>query len=264
MCKQQDDMCQIINISRLRLVQSACSESNYQSWADIASAVIEESTAGTVDRRRTEDWLRDIADLGEEFIAPAPGMVPGMNSFSLPKRVTLTYCTPRSVQRCTILRDKSIFRVHERVPESTVAYSVFSTHLGTMVYDESSNFGYTPPYDYGSPWSLGRKICDTFYPGKDDYYDHRGERAYIYCPPCSCLVHTALSLCREVKSITNDNISIRVRPDARLTASCCYEENRSEWLEAIVEKSKEIEAKTNFKEFGRHLERPHITHLDRT
>ena len=37
--------------------------------------------------------------------------------------------------------------------------------------------------------------------------------------------------------------------------------NRSEWLEAIVEKSG---AKTNFKESGRHLERPHITLLDRT
>jgi len=40
--------------------------------------------------------------------------------------------------------------------------------------------------------------------------------------------------------------------------------NRSELLEAIVEKFKKIEAKTNFKESGRHLQRPHITLLDRT
>jgi hypothetical protein len=51
----QDDMCQIIKISRLRLVQSACSESNYKSEADMASAVIEESTARIVDCRRIED-----------------------------------------------------------------------------------------------------------------------------------------------------------------------------------------------------------------
>jgi hypothetical protein len=78
-CIIQGDICSIVNISKLRLVQSACSESNYQSWADMAGEVIEESTTGTADRRRTEDWLRDIADFGDELIAPAPDMSTGRN-----------------------------------------------------------------------------------------------------------------------------------------------------------------------------------------
>jgi hypothetical protein len=52
-----------------------------------------------------------------------------------------------------------------------------------------------------------------------------------------------------------------VRPDDRLTASCCYEENRLNWLEALVEKSKEIEAKTNFKG---DLTPEHLVYVDRT
>jgi len=63
---------------------------------------------------------------------------------------------------------------------------------------------------------------------------------------------------------------IHVRPDDRLSASCCYEENRSNWLEAIVEKSQEIEAKIEFKrkEEDRHSDwkfgLPDIAFLDRT
>ena len=72
--------------------------------------------------------------------------------------------------------------------------------------------------------SVERSVT-PFTPAKDDYYHHRGERAYMYCPPWSCLVHAALFLCREVKSITGDIISIRVRPDDRLTGSCCYKES---------------------------------------
>ncbi len=56
----QGGISSIIDLSKLRLVQSACSESNYQSWADMASVAIEESTAGTVDRRNIDEWIGDI------------------------------------------------------------------------------------------------------------------------------------------------------------------------------------------------------------
>lgn len=60
----EGDISSIIDLSNLRLVQSACSEPSYQSWADMAGAVIKESVAGTIDRRRTEEWLRDLQTSG--------------------------------------------------------------------------------------------------------------------------------------------------------------------------------------------------------
>ena len=54
----KDDIVSILNLSKLRLVQSAC-EGNYTTLSDIASAVIEASEFGTVDRRNIEEWLGD-------------------------------------------------------------------------------------------------------------------------------------------------------------------------------------------------------------
>jgi predicted secreted acid phosphatase len=50
----------------------------------MASSVIEESNAGTVDRRRTEEWLKDIADMGDELTAPAAGLETGKVVIDLP------------------------------------------------------------------------------------------------------------------------------------------------------------------------------------
>jgi hypothetical protein len=132
--------------------------------------------------------------------------------------------------------------------------------LGTTVFDESRNFEFTVPHEYGSLWSLGRKICDSHFVNNDemDKYALRNSKVYIYCPPCSCLIHTALSLCKELKLI-NHRWSAWVRPDDRLTASCCFEEDRSKWLEALADKSKEIEAHTDFKEY----KESRVTYLDR-
>jgi hypothetical protein len=80
----QGDICSILDINRLKLVKSACSESNYESWADMAREVIAESIAGTVDRRRTEEWLRDIADFEDEPITPAPDMSKGRSLLNFP------------------------------------------------------------------------------------------------------------------------------------------------------------------------------------
>jgi hypothetical protein len=54
----KDDIVSILDLSKLRLVQSAC-EGSYTAWSDVASAVIEASEFGTVDRRNIEEWLGD-------------------------------------------------------------------------------------------------------------------------------------------------------------------------------------------------------------
>jgi hypothetical protein len=58
-----------LELSRLRLVQSAC-EGIYQSWSDVASAIIMASEAGTIDRRSVGEWIQDISysERGEEEI----------------------------------------------------------------------------------------------------------------------------------------------------------------------------------------------------
>ena len=52
----KDDIVSILDLSKLRLVQFAC-EGSYTAWSDVASAVIEASEFGTVDRRNIEEWL---------------------------------------------------------------------------------------------------------------------------------------------------------------------------------------------------------------
>jgi len=59
----------------------------------MASAVIEESTAGTVDRRRTEEWLRDIVDIGDELPAPVPEIEIGKRVVNAP-RLNLAHVRP--------------------------------------------------------------------------------------------------------------------------------------------------------------------------
>jgi Prion-inhibition and propagation len=58
------DISSILDITTLRLIQSAC-EGSYRSWSDEASRVIEESERGTIDRRHVEEWIRDAEGIDE-------------------------------------------------------------------------------------------------------------------------------------------------------------------------------------------------------
>ena len=54
----EEDITTIIDISHLRLAESACEE-NYPKWSTRASEVIKESELGKVDRRNFEEIIRD-------------------------------------------------------------------------------------------------------------------------------------------------------------------------------------------------------------
>jgi len=63
------DTCSILDLSKLCLVQSACSEANYhqyQFWSDMASAVIQESTDRTIGCQNVEEWIRTISGLTQD------------------------------------------------------------------------------------------------------------------------------------------------------------------------------------------------------
>lgn len=58
----KEDISSILDLSKLRLVQAACTRT-YSPWSDIASAIIEASEIGTIDRRNVEEWLNDVEGL---------------------------------------------------------------------------------------------------------------------------------------------------------------------------------------------------------
>jgi hypothetical protein len=60
-----DDIVSILDISKLRLIQSAC-EGSYTTLSKTASTVIAASEFGTIDRRNIEEWLGDASGMSDD------------------------------------------------------------------------------------------------------------------------------------------------------------------------------------------------------
>jgi hypothetical protein len=60
-----DDIVSILDISKLRLIQSAC-EGSYTTLSKTASTVITASEFGTIDRRNIEEWLGDAKGMSDD------------------------------------------------------------------------------------------------------------------------------------------------------------------------------------------------------
>jgi len=60
-----DDIGSILDISKLRLIQSAC-EGSYTALSKAASTVIAASESGTIDRRNHEEWLGDASGMSDD------------------------------------------------------------------------------------------------------------------------------------------------------------------------------------------------------
>jgi len=66
----RDDINSILGLSKLRLVQSAC-EGSYRTWSALASAVIEATEIGTIDRRNIEEWMMDAEGANDDNTTPS-------------------------------------------------------------------------------------------------------------------------------------------------------------------------------------------------
>jgi hypothetical protein len=66
---------------------------------------------------------------------------------------------------------------------------------------------------------------------------------YIYCSPCVCLIHTALSICQKVLSRF---VRVLIRPDDRLLSSCCVTADQAPGLRSILEWVRQWEARASF------------------
>lgn len=53
----------LMSLPGLRRVKKACSE-EYQTWSDVASAIVMASEAGTIDHRSVGEWLQDTSTMG--------------------------------------------------------------------------------------------------------------------------------------------------------------------------------------------------------
>src|SRR5439155_16301543 len=67
----KDDIRSILDLSKLRLVESAC-EGTYTAWSETASKVIAATEIGTVDRRNIEEWMRDAEGVNDDDGAARP------------------------------------------------------------------------------------------------------------------------------------------------------------------------------------------------
>ena len=54
-----------LSLSGVRQFQKAC-EGEYQTWSDVASAIVMASEIGTIDRRSVGEWLQDTNDVRNE------------------------------------------------------------------------------------------------------------------------------------------------------------------------------------------------------
>jgi hypothetical protein len=55
---------------------------------------------------------------------------------------------------------------------------------------------------------------------------------YVYCPPCVCQLQTAVQICDTASSTVHN---YQIRPDDRLTTSCCIRQDRVDGLRSIYD-----------------------------
>lgn len=110
------------------------------------------------------------------------------------------------------------------------------SRLGRLVFG-GNNFSLTPDTSNGSPRNIVRRISNAALIGRDRYYLET-KKAYIYCAPCVRHIHTAISICRETPAKAFEFV---LRPDGRLTASCCPEAGGVGGLQSLIDMCKEAE-----------------------
>ena len=260
-----DDIGSILDISKLRLIESAC-EGNYMALSKAASIVITASEFGTIDRRNIEEWLGDAGGVSEEEDADdsvilninqtLPQGAGSLNQGKLPLASSNT-------------TDTLLARIFESIPGLHYLGCIYFVLTGQcrklasqspcqlndlgencMVLDNSILSHNTP-----TARSIGKQIANTLKPEQFtdvDLVDLMGRpedddlrqfvlpvaTIFIYCAPCACLVATAFAIC---EAATTTVVKFIVRPDDRLVSSCCSQGDRTTGLASIMEAVRNVE-----------------------
>ena len=257
----KEDIASINDLRSLRLVERACEES-YPDWSAKASAIIEASELGTVDRRNVEEWLRDgsavgINSQGRENITANP----------TPPKMT---CAPMTVLYT------SFFVLTGNCQISASSNLCDVRKLGENCNQGKLGFASDPPHR----WNLGKRItsrinlrnllsidgCDLSrlqsriveYETTVSVKMSPRERlppqerpripmatVHVYCAPCVRQIHTAFDICRGSNISPLFEFSIRV--DDRIPSSCCPDTKGIDGLVSLINWIKETEYETPWK-----------------
>ncbi|KAF2269537.1 hypothetical protein CC78DRAFT_612488 [Lojkania enalia] len=271
------DIESILDLSQLRLVEAA-TEDSYKAYSEAAISAIEASEMGTIDRRTVEERLRDVEKLSQPNLSTqlqAAYLVPNENLDALllelnscPKHVVLT-------SKCHSLQTQSPCDVSQLGSQSG-AYSIWS--YGDWNIASSYEFGGNTLWQIikrlVNVKSIVRSVLEDEESllarvlGKDDNSLTDMQRdfleailplvtVYIYCSPCAYLIHTALRVCNKM---TSSLVETAIRPDDRLSSSCCTASDRILGLKSILDYVRQWEAKsatsvTGTSEIARFLDR---------
>ncbi|MCJ1385218.1 hypothetical protein MMC17_008339 [Xylographa soralifera] len=225
----EEDITTIVDISTLRLAESACEES-YPRWSTRASEVIKESEIGTLDRRNFEEISRDVH---EPQIAEQESVSNTIQDLKVPaiaEKVFLVF-----TDECLDLEADSHCEV---------------ATIGTAVVSDQEDISFT--CESSVRWNLGRRILRNVKPSSDsqekisEAESRRMEiskitgnlpdicpifRIYVHCGPCACAVQTALKVTRENGASKYFDFAIRI--DERLPTSCRRSSTAIDVLAAI-------------------------------
>ncbi|KAJ1324745.1 Prion-inhibition and propagation [Microdochium nivale] len=225
-----EDIKSIMDISCLTIVEEATD--NYPLYSETARSAKTSTKAGTLDRRTFEEHIRDRSD-----IEPAQS------------RLTEDHTGSESDSCLSELQFCSWYTVLTSPCRARMTNEPCDVRfLGSQVAMGSSSFSCRPKWDVSSHtrssrnmiWTIvhhaigiGKMITDTVEDGvlgsllklgtSDSYSEATNEQEafikarlplltlYIYCSPCVCLIHTAITVCRMLES---PYVAVQIRPDS--------------------------------------------------
>ncbi|MCJ1354936.1 MAG: hypothetical protein MMC33_004926 [Icmadophila ericetorum] len=256
-----DYIVSILDISKLRLIQSAC-EGSYTTLSKAASIVIAASEFGTIDRRNIEEWLGDATGMNEDADGDAAA---GPERHETLSRGAESLTQGLNINGCIyfILTEQC----RKQASQSPCQLSELGKDCAKK--DNSILSPKIPKF-----WSIGKWIADTLDPDKFtsiNLDDLMGNSEYqlteqqklvllvakvcLYCAPCACLLATAFNICEEAGSRVETYFEFLVRPDDRLVSSCCSQKDRTLGLASLIERVREIESSPSLRNYLTSIDR---------
>ncbi|RYP20524.1 hypothetical protein DL767_009427 [Monosporascus sp. MG133] len=242
-----DDIESILNVSHLSIVEEA-TEDSYRVYSEAAASARTSTETGSIDRRTLEERLRDVAG----------------NVGSRPNNVAQTFSTPDSEGLMTELTAcTKYFVLTSECRKVQTQHPCDVRYLGPQVVANSTSNDHVHQYNVSSRClkggnslgqltkrliGIGSKIRDHSL-NWSPFLDETAPLIvlYIYCPPCVCLIHTALAICAKVSS---DAVDVFIRPDDRLAATCCSTVDRTLGLRSVLDWVRQWEARATMDSYS--------------
>ncbi|SCO88755.1 uncharacterized protein FRV6_12882 [Fusarium oxysporum] len=230
-----DNIETLLDVSQLAIVEEA-TEGSYRLYSEAAASARASTEAGTTDRRTPEELSGDVeGNIGPQYNAG---------------RQTLSMANTDSVMKEIALCTKYFVLTNE-CRKAQMQQPCDMRYLGAQVVSNVGNNDHNQPYNVSSRGlrggnSLGQltnrligidsKLREDKEnaPWNGGYIDQRAPLIvlYIYCPPCVCLIHTAIAICAQVST---EAVDVYIRPDDRLAATCCASVDRALGVRTLLD-----------------------------